>query len=398
MELRISKPVIRSTPGQTRLECTVKIGRKEYAIFIATPEEASQMVSVRGEAFVCAFLMVAMKLRARLVCDFTLDETFLQNISAAQGVLESWKVGFSRVPVVCTAVDTVPVSGSGVGSFFSGGVDSFYTLLKNKAGNSTPALTHLQLVQGFDIELFNVELFSETTHRVAEIAKQFSVDLVTVQTNIREVTDLYVLWNYAHGGALGAVAQFLSGGLSTVFVPSTDSYSQLFPWGSHPDLDRHWGMQTLQLIHDGNEANRTEKIAAYIAKSPAALSHLRVCYKNIKAEYNCGKCSKCLRTQIELRAAGVQHVSHLFTHVVTMDDVRGLNTREVADRIHLEAALDYLKQTKSTDTELMSALEQTLAKKYGFSLVWLVRGLVRKIDAAFFGAKLYKFLSRHGIL
>lgn len=399
MELRLSNLQRVTVGDELHLMCTVQIKRRTYQAYIATPADFSDYVALRGEAFVAAFLMVAMKLKARLVCEFTLDKEFLLNIQETQKVLVSWKVGFLPIEVVSNGSDEMQaVVTKNVGSFFSGGVDSFYTLLKNIAGKSSPKLSHLILVQGFDIELSNTALFDEAKIRLTHIAQQYKLHLLTVKTNIRTITDSYVLWNFAHGGALGAVAQFLSNGFSTIFVPSTDSYKQFFPWGSHPDLDKHWGSGAIALLHDGNEANRTEKIAAYIARSSLALKHLRVCYKNIKSQYNCGKCSKCLRSQVELRAVGAGDVSHLFSHVLEMSDVLKLNTRDFADRIHLEAALQYLVQYNSADEELRKALETTLAKTYKFSLTWFIRDLVRKIDADFLGAKLYKFLSRHGVL
>ena len=55
----------------------------------------------------------------------------------------------------------------------------------------------------------------------------------------------------------------------------------------------------LEIVHDGCEADRPQKMAV-VARSSTALEHLRVCNKQ-SAGYNCGHCEKCLRTMVNLR-------------------------------------------------------------------------------------------------
>jgi hypothetical protein len=95
----------------------------------------------------------------------------------------------------------------------------------------------------------------------------------------------------------------LSGQLKTMYLPATHTYAELFPCGSHPLLDPLWSTETLEIVHDGCEATRVEKVAR-IAQSGAALRYLRVCWENRDGAYNCGRCEKCLRTMISLRVAG----------------------------------------------------------------------------------------------
>ena len=55
---------------------------------------------------------------------------------------------------------------------------------------------------------------------------------------------------------------------------------------------------------------RLEKVRD-LANWPTALEALRVCPARLEDGGNCGKCEKCLRTRLELLAAGVEQTSAL---------------------------------------------------------------------------------------
>src|SRR6185369_5970784 len=73
-----------------------------------------------------------------------------------------------------------------------------------------------------------------------------------------------------------------------------------------------------QIVHDGAEASRTEKVRC-IAKNQEALDWLRVC-GNDTVDYNCGSCEKCLRTMMSLRLLNAS--SAALPPLRTMRDVR----------------------------------------------------------------------------
>ena len=64
------------------------------------------------------------------------------------------------------------------------------------------------------------------------------------------------------------------------------------------------------LIHDGARHARFQKVRE-LASWPTALAALRVCPGNPGNELNCGVCEKCLRTRLELLAAGVEETATL---------------------------------------------------------------------------------------
>ena len=125
--------------------------------------------------------------------------------------------------------------------------------------------------------------------------------LIPIETNHYPFGYRYNLSrNLSHGSCLGSVALLL--GFPFVYVPASYSYSQLFPLGSHPLTDPLWSNEYVEIIHDGCEAGRTEKLKT-ITNSASALANLRVCFDDMNV--NCGTCLKCLRTMISLKLLGV---------------------------------------------------------------------------------------------
>src|SRR5690606_10737788 len=98
----------------------------------------------RPEGSVSAFLVWAMRQGLTLRVDGELNERFSDGLRDAQAIYASWYPELKRVPVEITSNDTAssPIDHAtrqdeapakqGVAAFFTGGVDSFYTLLKKQ--------------------------------------------------------------------------------------------------------------------------------------------------------------------------------------------------------------------------------------------------------------------------
>jgi hypothetical protein len=150
------------------------------------------------------------------------------------------------------------------------------------------------------------------------LARAVNLELVEVETNLREYSDRYVGWDDYHGAALAAVAHVLAPDFGRIYVPSTYGYAFLFPYGSHPGLDPLWGTDALALVHDGCEANRFEKIRA-LTRWDLALGNLRVCWQLAEGSHNCCRCRKCVWTMAFLRACGVLEQARSFGQSLDLD-------------------------------------------------------------------------------
>jgi lipid II:glycine glycyltransferase (peptidoglycan interpeptide bridge formation enzyme) len=228
-----------------------------------------------------------------------------------------WDTNFEHVPVDVEVRSKGAKRGSGVACFFSGGLDSFYTLLKN-----LDEVTHLIFVRGFDINLANQALRMRASQAGREVARELGKTLIEVETNLRSFSDPLVNWDQYHGAALASVGLLFQHLFRKILIPSSFTYSELFPWGTHPLLDPLWSTELTRFEHDGCEATRTDK-AGYVSKYETAMKWLRVCWNNPKNAYNCGRCEKCQLTMANLHAAGA------LGRCRTLPDVLSLDTKAV---------------------------------------------------------------------
>jgi hypothetical protein len=282
-----------------RIEGTIHVGAAAHPIHITAPGAGTGQ---GADPFVPLALLPALALGADLGIEGTVAPETVAAADRVQAVFRRW---FPRVrPVrVEGAARTPGARRPGAVSLFSGGVDSFHTVLGNRG-----RLTHLLFVHGFDVPLTDAPLRARVGAALRGAARELELPLVEAETNLRDFLDRYVSWELAFGAAITSVAMALGGTIGEVFVPSSSAPP---PVGSHPDLDPLWTTSEQAFFHHGEEATRFEKVAR-IAASATAMRCLRVCWLNPDGSYNCGRCEKCLRTMSALRLVGAADRSPTF--------------------------------------------------------------------------------------
>jgi hypothetical protein len=262
--------------------------------------------------FVPLALLRAMADRRSLTIAEPISRTLATSLDTIQDIYASWVPALRRVATSCSTTERQ--AAQGVSVFFSGGVDSFYSLLKHRG-----EIDNLILIHGFDISLADTNTFALAEAQARSAADLFGKRLIVVRTNLHweQKPNLPCGWGMYHGAALAAIVHALTTCHSKVYIASSFSYADLHPWGSHPLLDPLWSSEAVQIIHDGGET-RVEKLRAMV-QYPEMLSRLRVCWEN-SGELNCGRCEKCLRTMLALRGLGAQ--SAAFPDTLTPQMVR----------------------------------------------------------------------------
>jgi hypothetical protein len=350
---------IQIAQGQDCCELRARItsDRSEYAPFdcwLRFPLECQALLTDSADPFLALTLLPAMILGEPLHIEGAISPTLLANAERLQQIYRRWVAGTRTVTVTNTATTTPGIApgADGVGCFFSGGVDSFHSLLKHEHD-----ITHLVLISGFDRGLRNPAILGKARLALREVAAAAGKQALEVGTNIREFTDQFAKWGFYHGGVLAAVSLALARGFKTFIVPSSYSYDQLHPWGSHPLLDPLWSIPGMEVVHDGCEVNRYEKLAR-IAESDIALAHLRVCWESSEEnEYNCGKCEKCLRTMTGLHLHGALSRCRTFTSPLTPGAFRKVRIRTSGQVAFTEENLRELaKREGACDRALHRAL------------------------------------------
>jgi hypothetical protein len=339
----------------------------------------------------------------------------IRGSSKALGVYTSW--GLSHPQDAAWGVrprreQAVPRSAPSAAAFFSGGVDSFYTLIRNhsKYPSGHPRrIRTLLLLQGLDISLDDPSLFDQVRAAARTVATRFGCRLVCIATNARLLT-VGVDWvAYGHAPCLMAAAHFVAASNDAVYVPAAYAADEVQPNAVHPVTDHLWSSEGLDVVHDGADASRGEKVAL-ISKTPEALAHLRVCWRNPEGAYNCGRCEKCLRTMFDLSISGALRACPAFSNADLAD---GLNQviipphlttfwqRSVyraleagADPIIIERARHALERSVFDHSSLGQGFESgyRILERLGIS-----RAVLKGLDSKLFGGAGHKLIGRlHG--
>lgn len=335
---------------------------------------SAQMAEVidpnNGDPWVAVGLLPAMRTGETLEVSAPVSPRLLWAANKIQDIYKCWDHTLNRLTINCAERDpSLPITRpSGVGLFFSLGVDSFYSLLKNMThpDEHGGTITHLIVVHGFDIYYgkWNTDLFTVVRSNSAKMAQLLGMKILPVATNIRDLSDRFADWGVLyHGAAMTSIALVLESVFKKVYIAASNSYARLHPWGTYPVLDPLWATETLSFVHDGCEANRLDKVR-FISQFPITLETLRVCFMNPNNEYNCGRCEKCLRTMICLHIAGVLQKCKTLPSFLDLELVRNIAIQTHYERTRYQEIINALGSSER-DLAIKAALEECLSRSKG---------------------------------
>lgn len=355
-------------------------------LWFSYPEESRAYLSSSANPWVAALLWPAMRLGQDLHIDAPVSPRLLEATETLMDIMHRWDRRFKRIQIGAERDSGAGQAGRAVGSFFSGGVDSFHTALKNTAACVSPErrISHLIFAWGLDIDLSDEDLYQHALGHLGESAAELGCSLLGCATNIRKVIpEEIIAWPLYYGAALAGIALGLETFWNRVFIPAPQTYNHLFPNGSHPLVDPLWSTESLCMVHDGAEATRVEKIIEWVARSDVALRHLRVCWENRDGHYNCGECEKCIRTMVSLELADVLGKCEVFARPLRYGDVVNARLKGEAQQVlmqqNYEAAL-----AVHADPQLVRALRcclyPSVVRKVRRRLLRGVKSLMRRLS------------------
>jgi len=296
-------------PDRVRLVGTVAYDDRpgapeEYWFEVADTHAAS--LSQSANPWLVALIPLAVTLGEPLRLALPVDRTLLDNVHALQEVWRCWYPRLSVVDVEApVAGPASPGASARTAAFFSGGVDSFFTVLRRdqSTGFLRDRIDDLLCVWGFDVPLDNGGAFTRIHDRLQGAADGLGRTLVDVATNLRITRWRETDWAHvSHGCALAAVALCLEPRYRQVLIAASDDYWHLHPWGTHALTDPLLSTSHTAVRHDGAGFTRLMK-TEIVAGSDVAMRTLRVCWKS-RSDENCGRCEKCYRTMLSLELYG----------------------------------------------------------------------------------------------
>lgn len=285
---------------------------KRHRLWWRLPARWREALTPWADPFVVAFLFPMMQWRRDVLVEGRVSPSLLSNLENYMAVWQAWTPDQYQ-PVEIRAreeAEAPPPTGEGLTIVpFSCGVDSSFTLYRHRlglVGRRTRRIAAAMVMHGFDIWLDreNAKNMYEGLLRDARVmVESMGVECIPVAGNFHE---LPTVWAHSLGTHLVGGLRLLAGGFGAAMVPNDVPYTRLdIPWGSHPLSNPYLAGRQFNVIDDGGEFPRFEKIRL-LAQWPEAMRHLRVCFENQGTHANCCRCEKCIRTILGFRAAGVE--------------------------------------------------------------------------------------------
>ena len=245
-------------------------------------------------------------------------------------------------------------------ALFTGGVDSFYTLL-----TSHKSIDAILFVINYDVGEKKPYLLHKQLETLKLVSNKFEKELIISKSNhwdlIRQKKINYLpelskyhrgdIWGkFLHGPALISHAYNLSNDFNKLFIPSTHDPKFInFLWGSLREIDPLYSSEDLEIVHHG-DCGRFEKIKKILQIDKSLIfKNLKVCYKNPDQIYNCSSCRKCIQTLISIELINPKYLENLETFSINKSN-------------YLELKEEYLKNDFTDDEN--SKFFQDEIKKY----------------------------------
>jgi len=345
--------------------------RPRQEIYFETSNDFAHGFDLNPDAFLLACVLPAMHHReTRIVVDAGICPGLLEGLKYVLATMRHWFYDPQHSPIriesrqgsyVTNAATTQSAEHKITGSLFSSGVDSL-ALLRDNHLRYPP--DHPWFIRdAFIIMGQNIESdMSEPTVRQAvvdfsAVTADAGARLIPVYTNVRALeTDGKFFLRVNHGAIMASVVHAFAQRLHTAFIASSDSIGELAfykqptfpPWGSHPLIDNYYSSANLQIRHENLALTRLDKLRV-LADWDAGLQHIRVCGRNWPGP-NCGKCEKCVRTQLGLLALGLLDKSKAFpANDLTAEDLNVVRVKHFDPRFNIATQAIYY--------ELMAPLE-----------------------------------------
>jgi hypothetical protein len=358
------------------------------------------------DPFVPVLMLVAVAHSRPLHLRGTVSPALLEHTSVAMRIWQSWKSSYRPVRIDATAVNIEAHRAPRAASFFSGGVDSFYTLLNlaSRYHAADPrAIEYLIICHGFEIPLTDPERFQRARRSAANVAAACGRRLVSCTTNAREFMKDIDWLLFAFGPLLAGVGLALRSVVGCVYIPSGWAYDEMQPIAAHPMVDPLWSTEVVDIVHSGAEATRDRKVAK-IAQSEIVREHLRVCWLNTSEDQNCCRCEKCLRTMVEFALLGMLEGSAAFPQPLTPAAISNL----AIDAHLFPFWASWLTRARNSevDPRIVQAVEEVLARERfdhsargkflgrfvvePLAKAGITPDLLKRLDAAVFGGRLVR--------
>ncbi len=355
-----------SSQDGNRVDFSIRFGDETHQIFFASKDTK---IEFNLDALLAFSLPICMTKKADWLPQGQITKEIVDNLPGIMDFFQTWKPKTYRpkLPNI-TPIARTKKPHDRVGLFFTGGVDSYFTLFKN-----FDQITDLIYIHGLEMSLEKIALRNEISQMLNRVGRETGKNVIEIETNLRKFTSKYASRPVTHGFELVGAAYLLQDSLRQAWLSGGVSHEQMIMSSMHPDLIALMSSPVMKISVDGHALSRLEKIAILArqthhlsrqpndfidikpAHSQLVMETLRVCNENRGDKYNCGTCLKCLLTMIDLRLVNALEQFTSIKEPLDLRRVKQIDIHHPANFAFINNSVRELEQTKR-DPELYDAL------------------------------------------
>ncbi|WP_140397275.1 hypothetical protein [Flavonifractor sp. An82] len=315
--IKIGKPYVihLHDKGTSRLCADVEYKNKICTLYYETDEKYSEYYCYeRSDAFILGLLHSAMYNNENIICEAPITEQLYFQLSTYYiPIVAENMPDLNTIEIIADKAAEIPCIANASATGNSGGVDSFYTMLKytkERCGNF--GLTHVMfnnISSNDNVEDRIRALFNRDKVEKERISEELGYEFVWLFTNLYSFYETTGLFNHYFTLQYISAAYALKKLFAIYYFSSTftvDKFSidpNIIVSGGRFDLFTlaQISVENLKIYSAGMEAERLKKVE-FIDKFSISHRHLQVCAveQSLGGQYksnalNCGYCHKCRR-------------------------------------------------------------------------------------------------------
>ena len=306
--MRIGKTYVERKDDKSYLCADIVISGHRATLWFAIERSQEDYLCIgHADPFVMALLPSAMRGNHEIICEDNVSERLYYQLNAhlIPALSFAGKI-YHPIKIKAPLTGGTYWNAGAVGTGFSGGVDSLYTIMRHSEGSEYP-LTHIAV---FNAGVFEgkdyKKTFLQSCGRAEQFAREQELKTVFLDTNLQEVLperflDVYSFRNLSCSLALQ--------GLFSIYLFSSghDAANFIFDLRNSATFDlltiNCASTETINFYLSGVEAKRWEKLRLLTDWVPS-WKWLHPCFHSIVGDTNCGRCPKCIWDMTTLYALG----------------------------------------------------------------------------------------------
>jgi len=311
----------------------------------------------RTDSFIAALLYYCMTKGLDIVSEGDISRRLLYQLNEVFiPALSNENKEFSAVKIYANTNEEILKSEGHIGTAFSGGVDSFYTILKNREEDQddmkVSCLTFFK--NGFGGSSMYSEILNEKrSEKFSAIADEMGYPFLEVRTNLRYYMPFDPVVSLVTLAAALSIQKYMK---YYLFSGTYKSSRFKLTFDHSPNYDmlsvQCFSTENLTFLLAWSEAKRLNKVD-YISQFPEVQNYLDVCWCDLG---NCtdNYCGKCQRTLLEINALGkLKNFDNVF-------DVTNFKN-------NLDRELGVMLQQRKANMSLLYTYEYMFDNGYEFS-------------------------------